>query len=438
MKTPIIGRFTIICILLFSLVPTLHAQPFTLDKKIKPVKLQLKDYKDWEGAKAIGGYGKANLEADYYFVKGASMFQPIDVFLIAPDGVDMQIELVKNNWEDVQKKTSTAEAEDGIANLKVRTYGDFGIRVVANKDSDEEYQLLVLASPEVKKALPSPFVAASKKEKATREEKTDTENTTTENKDQKQSGSLVWILGIVVLVLLVLVFVLLRKKGKAALLLLFLLPQLGAPLAGYSRGRGGNVDWEKLEKMVKAENLEKLHERIKKLKEAMTSTKDLLEQYFGMGECMTMPMPPGMPDVPSFCPDDEQIAIQLDAQNCAGCFTEAREKFNSVRYNLEQLRIIYKCTKDFSKKAIAFGDNTSGVHAVTGLTWQAEKAKIEGSVKRLEEAYDKKYAELLEKLQESMIALAVCEEQFGTPDWYDRYGYMFYEFVKEKYKRSGD
>jgi hypothetical protein len=235
-----------------------------------------------------------------------------------------------------------------------------------------------------------------------------------------------------------LVFVLLRKKGKAVLLLLLFLPQLLTPLSGFARGRGGDVDWEKLQSIIKAEKLEKLNERIKKLKEAMTSTKDLLEQYFGMGDCMTMPMPPGMPDIPSFCPDDEQVAIQLDAQNCAGCFTEAREKFNKVRYNLEQLRIIYKCTKDFSKKAIAFGDNTSGVHAVTGLTWQAEKAKIEGSVKRLEEAYDKKYAELLEKLQESMIELAVCEEQFGTPDWYDRYGYMFYEFVKEKYKRSGD
>jgi len=438
MKIPSILRISIVSILLSSFAAALHAQPFTLDKKIKPVKLQLKDFRDWDGAKAIGAQGIADMEGDYYFVKGASMFQPIDVFLIGPEGVNVEMQLVKNNWEDIQKKASTSDAEDGIANLKVRSYGDFGIRVKADKDAKENYQLLVLAAPEVKKALPSPFVAASNTKSPSTTESNSKENTSADDKTKEGSSNLVWILGGVVLILVTLVFVLLRKKGKAALLLLFFLPQILTPLSSFARGRGGDVDWEKLQSIIKAEKLEKLNERIKKLKEAMTSTKDLLEQYFGMGDCMTMPMPPGMPDIPSFCPDDEQVAIQLDAQNCAGCFTEAREKFNKVRYNLEQLRIIYKCTKDFSKKAIAFGDNTSGVHAVTGLTWQAEKAKIEGSVKRLEEAYDKKYAELLEKLQESMIELAVCEEQFGTPDWYDRYGYMFYEFVKEKYKRSGD
>ena len=35
-----------------------------------------------------------------------------------------------------------------------------------------------------------------------------------------------------------------------------------------------------------------------------------------------------------------------------------------------------------------------------------------------------------------MIDIAECEEEFGERDWYDRFGFMFYEFMKEKYRRT--
>jgi hypothetical protein len=232
-----------------------------------------------------------------------------------------------------------------------------------------------------------------------------------------------------------------RKKKAAALLLLATLAHLLTAHPASAQRRGMEVDYGSIWEAVQGEKAEKLAEKIKKLKEAMTSTKDFAEQYFGMGDCLDMPMPPGMPSIPSFCPDEGEGAagtVGRSGGDCARCFTEARAEFNEVRYNLEQLRIIYKCTKEFSDKAISFGDNASGVHGVSGMAWQAQRAKIEGSVKQLKDAYDKKYTELLMKLQQSMMQLALCEEEFGTPDWYDRYGYMFYEFVKEKYKRSGD
>ncbi|MFN4316307.1 MAG: hypothetical protein ACK4E0_18625 [Chitinophagaceae bacterium] len=428
----------LVCFILVLAATTVQAQPFSLDQKLKPVKLQLKPYKEWKGASIAGGKGSLNAEGDYYYVKGASMFQPIDVFLIGPDNAEVKMELVKNNWQDIKKTASTADVDDGIAQLKVRTYGDFGIRVFASDDQSGQYQLVVLAAPERKGALASPFVAASNKENKSSMSDGAVTNSPTPNEESKNSSIVLYVLGAVVLILLILVFVLLRKRNKAGLLLLAMLMQLALPLTASARGRGSSVDWERLKGIMDAKKLGELQEKIKKAKDMMTSTKDLLEEYFGMGECLSMPPPPGMPNIPSFCPDLEEGALGTGGGDCATCFTEAREKFNKVRYNLEQLRIIYKCTKDFSDKAIAFGDNASGTHAVTGLAWQAERAKIEGAVKNLKDAYDKKYTELLERLQESMIELAVCEEQFGTPDWYDRYGYMFYEFVKEKYKRSGD
>jgi hypothetical protein len=424
----------ILFVTVFFLATTVPAQPFSLDKKIKPVKLQLKERKDWKGAKAVAAKGILNTEGDYYYVKGASMFQPIDIFLLGDDGRRINMEVVKNNWKDVQATASTADAADEIANIKIRTYGDFGIRVFA-EEIGGNYQLLVNAGPDIKDALASPFVALKDAGRTTSAASRVTA------KEKNKNISLVWILGgVVVIIITVLVF-LLRKKNGTGILLIAILMHLGSFQQASAQRKGIEIDYEGVWEAVQGEKAEKLADKIKKLKEAMMSTKDLAEQYMGLGECLSMPSPPGMPSVPSFCPEEGEgslAAVRDGVVDCTRCFTEARAKFNEVRHNLEQLRIIYKCTKDFSDKAIAFGDNASGIHGVSGMAWQAERAKIEGSVKRLKEAYDAKYADLLARLQQSMMELAVCEEEFGTPDWYDRYGYMFYEFVKEKYKRSGD
>ncbi len=413
----------------------LVAQPFSLDKKIKPVKLQLKEQKDWKGAKAIAAKGTLTSQGDYYYVKGASMFQPIDIFLVGDDGKKIKMEVVKNNWKDVNTRASTNDAADEIANIKIRTYGDFGIRVFADEEGGN-YQLVVYASPDIKHALASPFVPLKEAAKTTTAAKVKVTDT-----EEQKNNPLLWILGAAVVVLIGVVAFLLRKKKGVGLLLATLLLHLISYEPATAQRKGIEIDYQGVWDAVQGEKAEKLAEKIKKLKEAMMSTKDFAEQYMGLGECLSMPSPPGMPSIPSFCSAEEEGAmgtVSGGAADCARCFIEARTEFNNVRYNLEQLRIIYKCTKDFSDKAISFGDNASGVHGVSGMVWQAERAKIEGSVKRLKDAYDSKYTELLARLQQSMMELSACEEEFGTPDWYDRYGYMFYEFVKEKYKRSGD
>ncbi len=35
-----------------------------------------------------------------------------------------------------------------------------------------------------------------------------------------------------------------------------------------------------------------------------------------------------------------------------------------------------------------------------------------------------------------MVGLSTCEAQYGVPDWYDRFGYMYFEFMRDKYRRS--
>ena len=39
----------------------------------------------------------------------------------------------------------------------------------------------------------------------------------------------------------------------------------------------------------------------------------------------------------------------------------------------------------------------------------------------------------MKTLKDSMVDMAICEAEFGTPDWYDRFGFIYYEFMKVRY-----
>ncbi len=61
---------------------------------------------------------------------------------------------------------------------------------------------------------------------------------------------------------------------------------------------------------------------------------------------------------------------------CAQCYTRAVGELNFIRRQLGRLGCIYQNTKNFTNSAIAFGDNASGIHAVTGLAWQNARGEI--------------------------------------------------------------
>lgn len=136
--------------------------------------------------------------------------------------------------------------------------------------------------------------------------------------------------------------------------------------------------------------------------------------------------PPGSPSVPVSC----------RSEACDQCFTDAQEGLRKAVFSLEKLRIIYKRTKTFTDKAIAFGDNASGIHAVTGLAWQTQRRGIEASLKKFEGTYDGKRPELMGRLRTALDGLAACEARhYANPDWYDRFGFIYYQFMESKYAR---
>lgn len=141
--------------------------------------------------------------------------------------------------------------------------------------------------------------------------------------------------------------------------------------------------------------------------------------------------PSGSPSVPSHCtaPDGKS------SEGCNDCYAAAYRKLTAVRTAFEKLRRVGTTTRAFTAKSIAFGDSVSGVHGVAGLGWQPERTKIENSLKSFEVAYDSKHTELSGLLETALKDIGQCEaKHFGVADWYDRYGFMYYTFMVDRYK----
>ena len=137
--------------------------------------------------------------------------------------------------------------------------------------------------------------------------------------------------------------------------------------------------------------------------------------------------PPGQPEVPVSCGENN---------DCWNCYNDANKKLEKLRGNFEKLRLVYKETDDFTKAAMAFGDGAAGATGFAALEWNAQRGKIKKSFKTFEEAYRKKYNELLDKLKAALQEVAKCEQKyFGEKDWYARYGYMFHSFIALHYQK---
>ena len=132
------------------------------------------------------------------------------------------------------------------------------------------------------------------------------------------------------------------------------------------------------------------------------------------------------PEVPSSCAENAA---------CNDCFTRAYGEVNFVRNVLERLRTISKRTISFIQRAEGFGDSVSGVHGISGLSWQYSKAGVEQERANFNRGTREKYNALVESMQRALRQVGTCEqEHFHNPDWYNRYGFMYFNFIKEAYQ----
>ncbi|HKZ65482.1 MAG TPA: hypothetical protein VJ111_03965 [Chitinophagaceae bacterium] len=142
--------------------------------------------------------------------------------------------------------------------------------------------------------------------------------------------------------------------------------------------------------------------------------------------------------VPDFSTDASAMMPTgcMDNEGCKSCYERALDRLTTVRRSLARMSCINSNTKSFTESAIAFGDDVSSIHGITGLAWQYERKGIKDTYEKFKKTYDRKYAELMQSLQKSLQQISECETQYGIRDWYQKFGFMYFEMMKEKYKRT--
>lgn len=425
-----------------------QAAPYNFDDKLVPLELTLAEYPDREGFRWAGADGVTRSGTEYLTVKGISPLSAAKVFLLAPEpGTSAKLSLAKFVWDESLRECATDG--EGFCSIGFKTHDDVGFRLEAEPGT--AWRLLLVTTPETayEDALASPIYAADPADFEGRADR----GAVGDSADGAPSGSN-WIWMLVVTILVIVIAALLfrrRPSGTAAILaaggcgwLLFAPVEPAAadsiPIGSPAEARAMANIWEADEEISRrtreAGRVDAMRSRVSgfaghvdEMLEGVEAMDEFLDAYTNLHTCSQVSNPAGAPRVPSFCAGNS---------GCQTCFSGARKEFNETRGTLEQLRVIYTCTKNMTDKAISLGDSGSNVHAVVGLAWQAEKRKIEASVESLKQAYDNKYLELMGRLQGSMFQMSECEAQYGQPDWYDRFGYVYYEFMKDKYKRSSE
>ena len=136
--------------------------------------------------------------------------------------------------------------------------------------------------------------------------------------------------------------------------------------------------------------------------------------------------PPGAPAVPSRC---------LENKDCRPCYEQAYGGVNRTRRNLEKVRAHYDYTHRLTTKGKAFMQGVANVAGgVAALGAQVEADKVDASLAGFDKVVRDKNVELLGKLEENLREVSMCEAKFyRNDDWYDRYGYTYYQFMLAQY-----
>ncbi|HAK76811.1 MAG TPA: hypothetical protein DCR35_01065 [Runella sp.] len=141
------------------------AQPFSLDKNIKPKELKLIDYKKndslMNGKISVSKIRHPKQDTAYFFVKGAGIYQTVIVTVANRKSKQkLAVSLCKNNWNTPDRNGVVEDKKNYIE--KFKTEGSFGIRVIP-KQSNNDYQVIVWVSDEPKKVkMPRAFAVQDK------------------------------------------------------------------------------------------------------------------------------------------------------------------------------------------------------------------------------------------------------------------------------------
>jgi len=414
----ILRRFAIGAVLLaaLSIAQPLMAQPFTLNDKIKPTELTLAPYRGANGRADGRMYGAViaqTQEVQYFFVRGVSIYSP-DVVSIAAENpsTPIQVSLHKEIWDKPNLQGQTDAA--GRWDAKFRTSGDFGIRVAADK-LPVTYAVLVWVGNEIDLPLPSPFRKSG----------------------GAPAGRSFGGIGVYVIagLLIVAIVAALLFKFKPARMCVLIGALAMAPLVT-------TVALAQDSSYPKA--IGEMLEQLKAFLEHQESVKDFWEALKALGTDEAVPdVSQRGPTMPSSCldhswtPSPEDRGLGSKKYRDCQCMANAVDKLRKNRQMLEKMRILVANQKAFVDKATALGNSFSQLHTVLGLQWVGiKKHDIDEPYAQFKVISNQKHQQLMAAIERDLKDIGECEARFGEADWYQKFGFIYYEFLYAAYNPS--
>ncbi|RZV66309.1 MAG: hypothetical protein EX254_03965 [Flavobacteriaceae bacterium] len=378
-----------------------------------------------------------------FWAEGTILPQSVMVTVISEDKeANIKVDIVKDHWEDSKINGLT---ENGLFQESFDTAGKFGI-VISSERPKLPFHLAVWTTGEHIPDMATLYYPVSEDSNS---KKTEVSNTNLENDeaimntstDSNESNTLMYVLiGVLIVIAILLVLLVFKKKSVKTLSIIvcFIAGQqtMSAQASASSSGLFEAVS-----------GLANDADGIAEFFESAQNASDQLPELLGNdGEAADVSTAGG-PRLPSSCIPPNVGSTEEDppenirnrdprVDGCA-CLDVAYRNLNRRRLNLERLRIIFKHSMKKINAGIAFGDNVSGVHGVSGLAWQSQKMIIlKESIPTLNKAYDDKYAEMIQALEENLKQIDECESMFGYEDWYNKAGFIYWQFMADKYKRN--
>ncbi|MDH3795501.1 MAG: hypothetical protein OER83_01365, partial [Flavobacteriaceae bacterium] len=117
------------------------------------------------------------------------------------------------------------------------------------------------------------------------------------------------------------------------------------------------------------------------------------------------------------------------------CLKNAYERLEDRRIRFEKLRIITERMERQVGFGLSFGDNIAGIHGALGVIWQQQRIQVLKSLQSYDRTYARKYREMVADLYEILLEIDRCEAMLGYDDWYNHSGFIYYTYMKDRYKR---
>jgi hypothetical protein len=409
------------CLCSVAIATAAYGQPAT---KVYDLKLEPTTYiAEGKGALIASATNKTGHR---FRVEHLTILTPVVVGLYARDPkVKLTLQLAKYDWNT--PKMSAVTDINGVAALLLRTEGELKILVKGSNETEAGYGLAVWAAKEITPPMPSIFVPFSESRKT--------------HGSAFQWGATLW--GVAASVVVILILLDIRKTGtraRALRIALWWAVLFPANLSADEPPPSWKISWPKDAKEwgeTKVGAAKALFGAIPGLVKIAGDAIKFAEsgKKLSSGDCELI-FPASPQRVPIHLCNVDKLTIPTNPGNCASCYTEAEVRLNKVRSNLERLRCIYLDTKNYTSAALALGDSAAGATGIGGLAWTAERIRIETSYKGFQKVYDDKYAELMTSLENSLKAVGTCESMFGEANWYKRFGFIYYEFMVERYRRG--